>query len=130
MKQFFTLAFAALLISCNSNDDDSSNPQDSNSFFNPPAWIQGKWLVDDPNTLFGFELTNDNFIIIQSGANINYGEILEMQDGLGVNVSTTEDISNSEYKLTINIQGTSTVYHFTKLSTSIIKYSNTNFYKQ
>lgn len=130
MRNFLILLFSInFLISCNS-DDDNTNTQQSNNFFNPPSWIHGKWLVDDSNMIFGFEFTDDNFIILQSGANINYGEILEMQEGMGVNVNTIENISNTKYKVEIVIQGTSTTYNFEKVTPTIIEHLNTNFYKQ
>lgn len=129
MKKLILLFLSITFFSC-SGDDDSSSSQ-SNSFFNPPEWIHGKWLVDDLNMTFGFEFTHDNFIIVQTGANINYGEILQMQEDLGVNVSTQEDISDSEYEVKIFIhQGTSTTYRFKKINANTIEFQNTNFYKQ
>lgn len=129
MRILFYLFSLFFILSC-SGDDNNSGPSDSDSFFNPPEWIQGKWLVDDPNMTFGFEFTHDNFIIVQTGANINYGETLQMQEDLGVNVSTQEDISDSEYEVKIFIQGTSTTYRFKKINANTIEFQNTNFYKQ
>lgn len=118
------------LLSC-SSDDDSTNNQQFSNFFNPPSWIHGKWLVEDPNTTFGFEFTNDNFIIINSlSSSINYGEILQMQEDLGVNVNVNEEISDTEYELRISIQGATTTYNFRKVNSTTIEYSNISLYKQ
>ena len=118
--------FIILLLSCNNDDSDSN----SNAFFNPPTWIQGKWLVDDPIIVFGFEFTNDNFIINQMGAKTNYGEILKMHKSIGSDVSTNERITDDEYEVKINSEGTSTVYKFKKRDQNTIEHLNTNFYKQ
>lgn len=129
MRILFYLFSLFFILSC-SGDDNNSGPSDSDSFFNPPEWIQGKWLVNDPNVIFGYEFTNNNFIIVQTGTEINYGEILQMQEEMGVNVSTQEDISDSEYEVKIFIQGTSTTYRFKKINANTIEFQNTNFYKQ
>ena len=124
------LIITNLLLSCSSDDDNSGNSQ-SNDFFNPPSWIQGKWLVDDSNMEFGFEFTSNNFIIINSiSSSIDYGEILQMQNDLGISTNVTEEISDSEYKIRINLQGANTTYTFRKVNLTTIEYSNTNFYKQ
>lgn len=53
-----------------------------------------------------------------------------MQEDLGVNVSTNENISKSEYEVEIFIQGTSTSYRFQKINSNTIEFQNANFYRQ
>lgn len=109
MKKFiltFTLMmFALILQSC--RNDDNSNQQANGSRINPPAWIQGKWYVD--NELI-YTFTSNDIIIHSGGVATNIKPIAD----LGAYSQTSSD---SEFSYTLHqLPNVTYTYKFRKVS--------------
>ena len=119
-KKLFVLFFIGLvIISCSSSDDDSSL---SIIQINPPAWIQGKWLMDDTSLgEMGWRFTSNDFIIIQANSELSQRGMLEDLLDNGGDVSASDNSTDETYSVTLNsIGGQSITYSFTQISSSEI----------
>lgn len=67
MKKIVLLFSFFLLLSCSNSDDDVSS---SSTDFNPPAWIQGTWALQDDtsNDAVVFNFTKADFCMTASYA--------------------------------------------------------------
>ena len=119
-KKLFVLFFIGLvIISCSSEDDD---PSSSIIQINPPAWIQGKWLMDDTGLgEMGWRFTSNDFIIIQVNSELSQRGMLQDLLDNGGDVSASDNSTDETYSVTINsIGGQSITYSFTQISSSEI----------
>ncbi len=96
--------------------DGTITPSDK-TYFSPPSWIQGVWA----NSAFNqhrFKFTKNDFIVkydISYGSGVSYNERINI---LGTeNLRATEQISLTEYRITIHHLSTNTFdYIFQKVS--------------
>lgn len=117
-KLFFALFIVVVLFSCSS--DDNSGSGGSNNRFNPPSWIHGTWL---DITESGYKFSNNNVCQITSFNQLCFKEMIEDYNSTGaVEVSVDEEIkSNTEYKFSYTVAGTTQEFHFRKLSDTEIE---------
>ena len=124
MKQnaFFYLLVILFSFSCSTDDGDS---QDSQIQINPPSWIQGTWLIENTVTNgYGFRFTTNDIVLLQPSIEISQRGQLEIFTGSGQDVSTSEEFSEDNYKLTSNIPaGQTTVFSFTRVSETEISWN-------
>ncbi len=123
-KIFFILLSVSLVLSCSSDDDESSSPS---SFINPPDWILGTWQdMSDPEWARsgGFQFTNDNLIDLNTDGDVVINLKEGLQDGIDNDViSVNEDISSTDYLLEVISSGVVTSsYEFSKNSDNSITY--------
>lgn len=123
MKKVLLLCSLFLLLSC-SNSDDSAN--DSNSDFNPPAWIQGNWELEGSGSsgiLFSFTATD--FCMTTLGiAKQCQQEFVNLYRKPGNPVTVTETITATAYTAEIKyLGGQSIIYSFKKLSNTSIEWT-------
>ncbi|OYQ35082.1 hypothetical protein CHU92_11245 [Flavobacterium cyanobacteriorum] len=112
--------FTFLLMSCSGSDDNSSTNNGNQNFFNPPSWIQGRWMgfADGINTGMGFKFTSDNWCVITGNSTYCWKEVMEAP---GQTATATEQVSDTDYIVTITTSNTTNVYHFRKVSTTQIQ---------
>jgi len=120
---YFTMFYAlfALLFTACSKDDSKSLTE--NKTFNPPSWILGKWLMNRNVTgsEIGFEFKANDFCYITAGTTTCFNSVLGTYDGTNVKTDITEEKSDNHYKVSVTIQGTTTKYHFVKVSNTEIQ---------
>ena len=121
MKNIFILVIASLLVlNCSKNDSNSS----SSIQINPPAWIQGTWLLEgSPGVDAGWRFTSNDFIIIQAGFEISQRGQLETILESGEDVSANDESTDNTYTVTSNfLAGQTTIYSFTRISDTEISW--------
>lgn len=121
MKKLLFVFTALLLFSCSSSSDDNNNS--SNSDFHPPAWIQGTWKDD---TSFGYKFTSDNVCLLVS---INQNCFKEMINNYNASIPNSSSVnesikSDTEYKFSYTVQGTTQYFHFKKITNTKIEFVN------
>lgn len=112
------------LFSCSNEEDGSDNiPTNKDTFFSPPTWIQGEWMIiseehfSNPN-LSGLKFTNNDFILV-------YDDRYESQNWFINKVNSpavyaTEQISTTNYIISMHYILATEVYNFTPNSDSEI----------
>ncbi len=109
-----------LIFGCSQSVDLGWNepfPQSNKTYFSPPSWIQGVWK-DQAINYHGFKFTDNDFVITydtSTGFGVSYNERINI---LGTKyLSSTEQISSTEYQITILHLSTNTFdYNFKKVS--------------
>ena len=108
----------ALLFGCSSSDDDVSG---ANTSFNPPAWIQGRW-IEQTLGIIGYKFTNKDFILITGTTEASIGEQVNFFNNSTIKASINEEINSStEYKFSYTIQSLTQHFHFVKISNTKFK---------
>ena len=133
MKKIVLILSAVLAFGCSGSDDsDNVNPTVVN--INPPAWIQGTWLLEGNSVQSGFRFTSDDVCINSLGMYACNKESLEMYQGTQVNTNVNEEISDTEYSVEITVGSNTTTFEFKKVSATQIKWVNSpaqaNYTKQ
>ena len=118
MKKMLLVLFStALLFGCSSDDDVS----DSKTSFNPPSWIQGRWLEETIGTS-GYKFTNNDFILVVATTEYSIGEQIKTLSKTEMEVNVNEEIkSDTEYKFSYTFHSVTQHYHFVKLSNTKFK---------
>ena len=70
IKLFIPLFFILLFVGC-SGDDDSSIEDGGKTYFNPPSWIQGRWMYKDGPPERDVIFTKNNVNDLELGFNWN-----------------------------------------------------------
>lgn len=110
-----------LSFSC-SKDSDVGN----DTFFSPPTWIQGEWIITSeehfsiPN-LTGLEFTNNDFIMVYD--EYSQSENWFLNTVTNPAVYATEQISTTNYIISMHYILNTQVYNFTQNSDSEISCS-------
>ena len=96
MKKIVLLFSFFLLLSCSNSDDDVSS---SSTDFNPPAWIQGTWALQDDtsNDAVVFNFTKADFCMTASYAKQCQKELVDQIKKNGGTVKVTETITANTY---------------------------------
>lgn len=117
MKKLLLVVFSSVfLFGCTSSDDDSA----SNNSFNPPSWIQGRWLEESKT--FGYKFSTNNVCLISSSTDACFKESMDVYNGTQIITSVNEEIkSDTEYKFSYTIQSMTQYFHFVKVSNTEIK---------
>lgn len=121
MKKTVLIILAILTFSCSSSDDSSSN---SKSSLNPPSWIQGKWIgysgsgSDQTSTGVGFKFTSDDWCTIAGSLSTCWKYALDSSSG---QATAEEEISNTDYIVSIKVGNITNTYHFRKKSNTEIE---------
>lgn len=133
MKKTVLILSSALALGC-SGSDDNNNVNPTVVSINPPAWIQGTWLLEGSSVQSGFRFTSDDVCINSLGMYACNKESLEMYQDTQVNTRVNEEISDTEYSVEITIGSNITAFEFKKVSTTQIKWVNSpaqgNYTKQ
>lgn len=108
-----------VMFSCSGSDDSNPVNQDDNTI-NPPAWIQGNWVLEN-NTGYGFKFTSDDLCLKSIGIYTCNKEALEMYEGTNVFTNVDESISDTEYSVEITMGSSTTAYEFHKVSDTQIE---------
>lgn len=119
MKKLLFVFTALLLFSCSSSSDDNNS---SNSLFHPPTWIQGTWK--DIDGITGFTFKKNDFCSLAVNFETCLNENLVAAKKAGASVNVDETISESEYKFSYTIQGSTTYFHFKKITNTKIELVN------
>ncbi len=115
-KLLLVLISTVFLFGCSSSDGDSG----SNTSFNPPSWIQGRWLVESGG--FGYRFTNNDVMSVILTTEFSFGEQIKSVNNVGANTSINEEIKTStEYKFSYTLQSATQYYHFIKVSNTKFK---------
>ena len=118
MKKVILLIFFTTLLSCSSDDNNS---KDSKNSFNPPAWIQGRWINNEIIPL-GFKFSKNDVCNIQYTTDLCIKAALDIYNGTQAQISIDEEIkSDTEYKFSYTVQGTTINYHFIKVAPTKIQ---------
>ena len=123
MKKIVLLFSFFLLLSCSNSDDDVSS---SLTDFNPPAWIQGTWALQDDtsNDAVVFNFTKADFCMTASYAKQCQKELEKKKKKNGGTVKVTETITANTYTAEITYYaGQSVIYSFRKLSSNSIEWT-------
>ena len=116
----FSLSIFIILFSCSSNDDNS-NTQNGASI-NPPTWIQGTWLKENPTT--GYKFTTNDFCLELPQQESCFKDQLEQTRNAGGTAEASETITESSYSIEINIISQTYIYEFEKISDTQIELTN------
>ncbi|QEE49154.1 hypothetical protein FUA48_06040 [Flavobacterium alkalisoli] len=118
MKHLLLFILALLIVSCSGSDDNSSASH--TSIINPPAWIQGQWVLEN-NADYGFKFTSDDLCLKSIGIFTCNKETIELYEDTNVITNVDENISDNEYSVEITIGSNTTAYEFHKISDSQIQ---------
>lgn len=133
MKHFYFFMTAFLMLSC-SGSDDNNNVNPIVASLNPPAWLQGTWLLEGSSVQSGFRFTSEDVCINSLGMYACNKESLEMYQDTEVHTDVNEEISDTEYSVEITIGSNTTAFEFKKVSVTQIKWVNSpaqaNYTKQ
>ncbi len=130
-KLILLLIFTTFTFSCSHSDNsnDNSNSSASNcATINPPTWIQGTWIKQNPpiGSYTGYKFTSDDVIDIFSQSSSNSRKYqLDFYCTSNVHYTVTENTTPTSYFLEINWSGVAT-YNFTKISDTMIELVNDN----
>lgn len=97
MKKLFAIFLVVFTLGACSSSDDGNNS--SNSQITPPSWIQGTWGYEDGMNKFKF--MPDDFCLIDIGSEICYKNINVPGTPEEYKMSFKQQISDSEYTLSI-----------------------------
>jgi len=123
MKKLLSIfCFSLLLFSCSSSDDDSNSQ--SQSSINPPTWIQGTWLLEEPNPTSGFRFANDDFCIVLPSQQSCFKESINLTNNSGGTTNVTEEITDNSYSIEIALGGQIVYYEFERISSTEIELIN------
>ena len=122
MKKTILLLVAIFAMVACGKSDDSKDGGSSSGKFNPPAWIQGKWLNKSAGGNIGYEFAKNDICVIANTTTLCHGS--------GVNADFTtnvkEESTDKVYKVSFTVSGTiMKSYEFTKVSDKTIT-SNEN----
>ncbi len=130
-KLILILTFTTFIFSCSHTDNSNSNTNSNTSNcakINPPAWIQGTWLIQSTtNYQYSYKITTNDVIDLNpSGTNSNSrkGQI-DFYCSANVPYTITENSTTTSYFLEINWGGIAT-YNFAKISDTMIELVNDN----
>ncbi|NLW56132.1 MAG: hypothetical protein GX050_05880 [Firmicutes bacterium] len=86
--------------------------------FHPPNWIWGEWSDEpEPESAFiTFIFTSNNIIMRGKGVYFNFKEALK-------NTPVEETITDTLYKVSIDIENNTVVYEFKKINGTTIQYT-------
>ncbi|MXO06171.1 hypothetical protein [Flavobacterium sp. HBTb2-11-1] len=113
------LAVFFVLISCSSTEDS----QTAQNQISPPSWIQGTWMQTSGNASsgIGYKFSSDNICSILLTTQNCYKEMMETYKNTGAKTSTSESVkTDTEYKFSLTVQGTTTELHFKKVDSKTI----------
>lgn len=134
LKKLILSLCIIFIFSCSSDDDSSANSINS---INPPSWLQGKWLAENPDGSplgNGFEFTSNDVIVITIVSEQSQKDYVEYLESLNQEVSVSETSSDNSYTLSIDISfGQNIVYAFNRISDTEITWlavNNSVFTKQ
>lgn len=124
MRKIFGLIFTIgfLCISCSSSDDDNSG--NNGSEINPPNWIQGTWLLEEPNPNSGYKFTNDDFCLINLTQQTCFKESINLTNNSGGATNVNEEITDNSYSIEITLGTQIVTYEFKKVSNTEIEWIN------
>lgn len=117
MKKTILLLVAIFAMVACGKSDDKGDGGSSSGKFNPPGWIQGKWLNKSPGGSIGYEFAKNDICIIANATTLCYGS--------GVNAdfitNVKEESTDKVYKVSFTVSGTTMKsYEFTKVSDKTI----------
>jgi hypothetical protein len=123
MKNLF-LAFGItlILISCSSSDDNS-NPK-NNLSINPPSWILGTWLLEEPNPTSGFRFANDDFCLVLPSQQSCFKESIQLTNNSGGATNVSETTTDTSYSIEITLISQIVTYKIEKVSSTQIELIN------
>ncbi|QCE41367.1 hypothetical protein [Psychroserpens sp. NJDZ02] len=121
MKKLIGLVLIITLsfYSCSSDDDSVSS---SETRINPPTWIQGTWLLENPNS--GYEFTNDDFCLIILTTQTCFKESISQTNSNGGTTNVTEITTDNSYSIEITLETQTVYYEFEKISETEIEWIN------
>lgn len=137
MKKIILLASIAVLsLSCTSDSDsDNNSNNNSNSQITPPNWILGTWLIEHEGTeqkLGGYRFTSDNLCIVHIGniGEICFKETIQLSQPSHGKAIVNQQITDTQYKISIQIGPSIQNFNFQKISETEIKNGSTIYTKQ
>ncbi|HBK83510.1 MAG TPA: hypothetical protein DDZ41_07915 [Flavobacterium sp.] len=121
MKKTLLILFCGFLFLNCSNDNDSSTSSSTSLVFNPPSWIQGRWLDKNLNFM-GYRFTGNDFALITGSSEVSIGKEIKWLNDAGGTATINEEIKTSvEYKFSYTIQSVTQYFHFVKVTNTEIK---------
>jgi hypothetical protein len=125
-KNMILMLFVTVLFGC--SNSDLNNTSNSTSI-NPPTWIQGYWLQDDGSggvTVLGLKVTSDDLYTTINGSGNSLKTLISNVLQSGGTAVVNEEISSSEYKLNVTLNGNSfPQYYYKKITSTKIQYFDT-----
>lgn len=109
----------SVLFSCSSDDESGTNSQIQ---INPPTWIQGTWMMEEPSVESGYKFTSNDFILILLNVQSSQREQLELILDSGLDASASDNSTENSYSITLNFPpGQSISYTFDRISNTEIQ---------
>ncbi|MCF7567655.1 hypothetical protein L3X37_04655 [Sabulilitoribacter arenilitoris] len=124
MKTNLILFFTVLFFSCSPEEQEKIDALG----INPPAWIQGTWIVkDDTLGQSGLKFTEKHFFKIgEEGTENSVMLSYIILQGLGSDVTVEEFIATNSYAIKVSTGYSDDWYRFTKISSEEISWDNYN----
>lgn len=116
-----TAITAILFLGCASSDDSSSS---NLSTINPPDWIEGTWLLEEPNQASGFRFADDDFCSVVLSAQNCFKESIRLTENAGSANNVVEVVADDSYSIEITMASQTVTYKFKKLSDTQIEWVN------
>lgn len=115
LNLFFLALLGLLIFICCSSDEALVTTEQIQ--INPPRWIQGSGRLNNSfSNGHAFRFRSNDVTVIQPATQQSLRGQLEIYFDAGQSLSTTEEISESTYKIINFPTGESTVYSFTKVA--------------
>ena len=114
-----------LTLSCGTSDDSSSNNSNNNSAkITPPVWIQGVYyqvIEGSDAKMGGYRFYSDDICVLAHTSETCMKGTFDVYQGTNLYINVEQNITNTEYKCTINLGAQKINYHFQKVSDNTIK---------
>lgn len=121
MKKMLLVLFSTIfLFGCSSpSSNNTPNTPVLPVSFNPPSWIQGRWLVDN---FSGYKFTSNDYIVLSPPSEYSIGTQITNVNNIGGVATIIEEIKTStEYKGVYTMQSITQHFHFVKISSTQFK---------
>lgn len=117
MKKLLYLFVLTSLFSCSNSDDSSDSGKNS---INPPAWIQGKWVMGSGDAQSGYEFKSNDWCSFLSGTSTCWKDAIDKSNG---QTKIDETITDNSYIMKLTVGGITQTYTFLKMSATKIRAS-------
>ncbi|MBC3759225.1 hypothetical protein H7U19_12475 [Hyunsoonleella sp. SJ7] len=121
MKKILLLLMAIFLVGCSSSDDSDSKNQ---SLINPPNWIIGTWLLEEPNPRSGYRFSSDDFCLVLFTTENCFKESIRLSKSSGAVADVEETNTDNNYSIKITLASQVITYEFNMLSATQIEWVN------
>jgi hypothetical protein len=123
MRKISLILIIIVLFGCSSSDDNNSE----NQAINPPQWVLGTWLIEEPNPVSGYRITNGNFCLVNFTTQSCFRESISVTKQSGQVTNVTAVITDNSYSIEITLASQIVTYKIKKVSSSQLEWINDPF---